>query len=140
MAFDQPTDLLFDAAYVSNSPLDWVARNNSKPGRGERESWVAVATPEWAEQYEKYDPEEIETLLFRAFEQAVGGLAQEPVIRELKYWPDGKAVRTAGQECLYDPAIRLGLCGDWCIGSRLESAFISGLSMAGELSGELPFP
>ncbi len=135
MAFEESTGLLFDAAYVSRSPLDWVARNNSKPGRGERESWVAVATPEWAEQYVNYSDEEVEGLLFEAFDQAVGGLMVKPVIRELKYWPDGKAVHVAGEECLYDDEIGLGLCGDWCIGSRLEAAFISGLSMAGELSG-----
>jgi predicted NAD/FAD-dependent oxidoreductase len=31
---------------------------------------------------------------------------------------------------LFDPALGIGLCGDWCLGHRVEDAFVSGLELA----------
>ena len=30
---------------------------------------------------------------------------------------------------LFDRGLRVGLCGDWCGGSRVESAFLSGMAL-----------
>ena len=35
----------------------------------------------------------------------------------------------------YCPQLRLGIAGDWCVGGRVEGAFISGLELAKELLG-----
>ena len=34
---------------------------------------------------------------------------------------------------LRDPVAGLGACGDWCLSSSIEGAFLSGMSMAGAL-------
>ena len=31
---------------------------------------------------------------------------------------------------LWDAQAQLGLCGDWCLGHRVENAFLSGLELA----------
>ena len=38
--------------------------------------------------------------------------------------------------CLFDEQMRVGACGDWCMGARVEGAFLSGLAMAHRLLGE----
>ena len=35
---------------------------------------------------------------------------------------------------LYDPELRLGICGDWCAGGRVEGAIVSGIEI-GDLFG-----
>jgi renalase len=35
-----------------------------------------------------------------------------------------------GQACLWDDAARLGVCGDWCLGGRIEAAHDSGTALA----------
>jgi len=32
---------------------------------------------------------------------------------------------------LFDPVAGIGACGDWCGGSRVEAAFLSGAAIAG---------
>lgn len=133
LSFDEPTGLLFDGAFVAQSPLDWMARNNSKPKRGGQENWVAISTPEWTERYESYGQDEIQTLLYQAFIEATGGVAEPPVYKALRFWEDAKTIQISGKEYHYDAEKGIGLCGDWCLGTRLESAFLSGLAMANEI-------
>ena len=48
LAFKQSLGLEFGGAFVHGSPLSWIARNSSKPGRDvEPETWVLHASSEW---------------------------------------------------------------------------------------------
>ena len=44
VAFDERVQAPFDGAFVSSSPLGWIARNRSKPQRGLAEGWVLHAS------------------------------------------------------------------------------------------------
>ncbi|KAL2942611.1 Aldehyde reductase 2 [Bienertia sinuspersici] len=41
---------------------------------------------------------------------------------------------TPGAPCIFDPQGRAGICGDWLLGSSLENAALSGMSMASHVS------
>ncbi len=41
-----------------------------------------------------------------------------------------KTLVPLGAPFLWDQATGLGVCGDWCIGHRVEDAFVSGLELA----------
>jgi hypothetical protein len=41
--------------------------------------------------------------------------------------------RPAGVEALFDPASGLGVCGDWCLGGKVEAAFLSGRALARQI-------
>ena len=41
-----------------------------------------------------------------------------------------RTVQALGQPFVWDAARGLGLCGDWCLGHRVEDAFVSGLELA----------
>lgn len=41
---------------------------------------------------------------------------------------------TPGIPCIFDPHGRAGICGDWLLGSSLESAALSGMALANHVS------
>uniref|UniRef100_A0A803NDB5 Uncharacterized protein n=1 Tax=Chenopodium quinoa TaxID=63459 RepID=A0A803NDB5_CHEQI len=41
---------------------------------------------------------------------------------------------TPGTPCIFDPQGRVGICGDWLLGSSLEDAALSGMSMASHIA------
>ena len=68
LSFDQPLEIPFDGAFVHQSLLSWIARNNSKPGRsGDQESWVLHASPEWTGKCLEDEPDEVLPKLVEAF-------------------------------------------------------------------------
>ena len=44
---------------------------------------------------------------------------------------------TPGIPCIFDPQGRAGICGDWLLGSSLESAALSGMALANHVSASL---
>jgi renalase len=125
--------LSFDAAYVHESPLHWIARDNSKPLRHNPETWVLQASPEWSERHLIKLGDQVIADLNEAFMQATALERIEPTVAQAHCWRQSVAVGTLNRDCLYDPALGIGACGDWCVGPRVESAFISGFSMADQI-------
>lgn len=110
--------------------IAWAARNSSKPGRGEGEDWVLHASPAWSAQHLELSPEEIVPLMLAAFFAETGAAAEEPVHAAAHRWRYAMVERADGPLALWDPALDLGVCGDWLVGPRVESAFLSGLELA----------
>jgi hypothetical protein len=46
---------------------------------------------------------------------------------------------TPGIPCIFDPHGRAGICGDWLLGSSLESAALSGMTLANHVSATSVF-
>jgi predicted NAD/FAD-dependent oxidoreductase len=45
-------------------------------------------------------------------------------------WLYAQTVNPLGQSHLWDRKAGLGVCGDWCLGHRVEDGFVSGLELA----------
>ena len=60
----------------------------------------------------------------------VTGIRAAPAHAEVHRWRYAQTTKPLGQSHLWDEATGLGACGDWCLGHRLEDAFISGLELA----------
>jgi hypothetical protein len=134
-AFNQRLALSFDGVFLNSPLISWAARNSSKPGRPERESWVIHATAEWSEAHLEEDTAKIATFLLQEFFQEVGVDGPEPVLLQSHRWRYAK-VRTPLQAgYLWDSATKIGMCGDWCLGSRVEDAALSGMAVAGRVLG-----
>lgn len=135
VGFSEPLGIGYDGAFVLDSPLSWVARNASKPGRPDGESWVLHASPEWSRRHLEIERKPAAQLLLAAFVDALGGLAATPVHLEAHRWRHALPTEPLEAACLVDPEHRLAACGDWCGGPRVEGAFLSGLEAARRLSG-----
>lgn len=134
--FDRPLGLGFDGAFVKASPLSWVARDTSKPGRTHTgsgtEAWVLHGGPDWSRAHLELDPAAAAARLLDAF-RSVSGTELEPVHVEAHRWRYALPTDPIVDRCLFDPNLGLAVCGDWCGGPRVEGAFLSGSAAAGRL-------
>ena len=123
----------FDGAFVHGSPLTWVARNASKPGRPEADSWVLHAGEAWSRSHLEEEPEEVAQALLAALAAAVGRDLPEPDHLAAHRWRYARPTEPLPERCLFDPDLGLAACGDWCGGPRVEGAFLSGCAAAGRV-------
>lgn len=134
-SFAKPLDLGFDGAFVHDSALSWVARNTSKPGRPQGEAWLLHASPDWSLAHLALDKKDVARQLLEAFGSAVGGFSAGPADLDAHRWRFALPTEPLTEPCLFDAGLRLGVCGDWCGGPRVEGAFLSGEAAAGRLQG-----
>jgi renalase len=133
-----PVALPFDGAFVNTGPLRWVARDSSKPGRSGPETWLLHASPEWSEAHIECDAAEVLPVLLHAFAD-LGGPQPAQVQATAHRWryADTEPALTLG--CWWDASARLGMCGDWLNGGKVEGAWLSGRALAGLLGCLPPF-
>jgi len=132
VGFDRRYQVPWDGAFVHDSPLSWVARNSSKPGRpAGHECWVLQASPEWSSAHLEDPPETIGPHLLGALHAATGIAPSAPIHLTAHRWRYSQGSDPQGRTVLNDPATGLVVCGDWLAGGRVEGAFLSGASAAG---------
>lgn len=131
LRYDAPVALSFDAAFVNSGPLRWVARDNSKPGRGTQETWLLHASAEWSEAHLEETPEAVAAALLQAFGR-LGGPAPQAWSAHRWRYADTDSALDAG--CAWDAGLRIGLCGDWLNGGKVEGAWLSGQALARQVA------
>ena len=110
-------------------PLGWVARESSRPGHpGGPDSWALHATAEWSRANLERDSAAVAADLVTAFQDITG--APAPIQSTARRWRYALVEQPLGEPCLWDAERRIGACGDWCLGGRVEAAFNSGAALA----------
>ena len=127
LRFAAPVDLAFDAAFVNHGPLRWIARDSSKPGRTGPETWLLHANAPWSEAHLEDSPDAVADELLRAFSE-LGGPA--PQARTAHRWRYADTEPPIGEVCAWDASARIGICGDWLNGGKVEGAWLSGRALA----------
>ena len=137
-AFEEPVAARFDAAFVSGSPLGWIARNTSKPKRDWKvDAWVLQATTGWSEAHVDDRPDDVGAFLMEAFEDLVRAGLPRAFHATVHRWRYATADPPLAAGAIHDRESRVTLCGDWCKGSRIEDAFLSGIAAAGYVEAGL---
>jgi hypothetical protein len=106
-----------------------AVRNSAKPGRGAGEAWVVQASAAWSAAHLEAAPEMVTAALLAAFAAETGQVLPAPVTTSAHRWRFAKS-GTLGPDALWDGSRRLGICGDWLIGGRVEAAWLSGTRLA----------
>ena len=119
----------WNAARSTHHRIAWLARESSKPGRETIERWTVQASAAWSAQHLQDDNARIEGKLHKAFTE-VTGIHAEPTEMQSHRWLYAQASVPLGKSHLWDTKNRIGVCGDWCIGHRVEDGFVSGLELA----------
>lgn len=132
LRFDQALDRPFDAAFVNDGPLRWVARNSGKPGREGQETWLLHASAAWSEAHLEAEAERVAQALIDAF-VTLGG--KPPQAWSAHRWRYAITESAVDGGCLWCPDEGLGLCGDWLNGGRVEGAWLSGRALGREMVG-----
>lgn len=131
LGLDAPLAVPFDGAFVVDSPLAWIARESSKPGRGRAEAWVLHATPEWSARHAESDPDAVVERLLAAARAACAQRWPEASFSQAHLWRYARAEAPLTAGPATDAARRLAAAGDGCSESRIEGAHASG-SMAAD--------
>jgi renalase len=119
----------WNAARSTHHRIAWLARESSKPGRGAIERWTVQASAAWSQEHLQDDAPRVTAKLIKAFTE-VTGIRAEPAHAEVHRWLYAKTEKPLGVSHLWDAKASIGVCGDWCLGHRVENAFVSGLEMA----------
>lgn len=140
LIFEEPLNLPLDGAFVHNSPLSWIARDNSKPGRDNtHDVWVLHASADWSRPRLDHASESLLPELEQAFWEATAIAPQPAIETAIHRWRYAIPPNPLASRCLFDPQEKIGACGDWCSGPRVEGAFLSGMAMAGRILGNVEF-
>ncbi len=128
-----PPDIPWDAARVENSPIKWMAVNSSKPERDTGFSLIAQTAPDWSEEHMERDAEALKLLLLDEVQRLLQQDIAEIEYLTLHRWRYANTEQAFGQFYLHEADEGLAACGDWCIGGRVEAAFLSANALAEQL-------
>jgi renalase len=130
---DRPLAEDWDARFVDQGPLGWLAGQSSRPGRPDDAGWVLHATPEWSLAHLDLAEKEVCARLLDAARQLPGATDFQVEFAIAHRWRYARAKRPLEQGAVWIETMRLALAGDWCHGSRVEGAFLSGAAAAGRI-------
>ncbi len=102
------------------------------------EAWVLYGETQFSRDNLACDLDLVAQHLVQDFATVVG--RQLPPILHLRghRWRYARARRPLGMDCLYDPILGLGACGDWCRGFGVDEALASGRSLAARIASARP--
>ena len=129
--FDRPLLQGWDAAFVNTGALSWIASQASKPGRPSAHAWTLHASPDWSRDHLEDDHESVAEALLAEATSLKGAAAVRCESASAHRWRYALAGEPLKTGAFWFPELRLAIAGDWCAGSRIEGAFLSGLE-AGE--------
>ena len=125
--------VLPDWSRPDDPAIAWIAAESTKPSRPQAtRSFVVHARPDWSRAHIDDRAEDLVAPLLARF-RAVTGVTAEPVYASAHRWRYALVEQEVGLPCLFDEQVRVGACGDWCLGPRVEAAWDSGCAMADTL-------
>lgn len=117
--------------------LGWAARNSGKPQRGGPEAWVIQGAADWSKRNLEQPGPWVEGRLLAALAERLEIVLPAALWQTSHRWRYARSgVYAAGS--LWDPARRLGVCGDWLVAPRVEGAWLSGTQLADRIGGSTP--
>ncbi|SFP64104.1 NAD(P)/FAD-dependent oxidoreductase [Pseudomonas borbori] len=138
LAFANPLDTKVDGCFVQDSPLDWLTRNRSKPGRdGNPDTWVLHASSSWSKHHLDMPKEAVIEQLHGAFAELIDCAMPAPIFSLAHRWLYARPASAHQWGSLADADLGLYACGDWCLSGRVEGAWLSGQDAARKLLAHL---
>lgn len=114
----------------------WLAADHTKPGRpGTGGQYVLHATAAWSERYLEMTPDQAKALLIDYFRQITAAPQIDYAVAHR--WRYALTAAPLGKPFLFDQRACMGVCGDWCLGARVEDGFLSGVALAERMLGVL---
>lgn len=134
-AFPEGSAAPFEAATDDGSALSWIAQDSSKPGRGGagHVAWVAQAGPAWSRANLELSPEAAALRMLPLLAARIGADMAQSVHVSAHRWRYARVARALEVPFLRDTGGRLHAGGDWCLGARVEAAWISGTEIAADI-------
>ncbi|QDH34472.1 FAD-dependent oxidoreductase [Porphyrobacter sp. YT40] len=129
-AFDAPLAYTPDTFRSDSAPISWAARNSAKPGRGGAETWVIHASPARSRELIDLPKDDAAEALLADFFAATGIAPAVPQHLDAHRWLYALPEARRGEGARFDPALGIGIAGDYLHSPRVEGAWLSGRALA----------
>lgn len=126
-------DLGFDGIEFQHPILGWIALNDSKPLRGEKSGIIIQSNFSWAETNLEQTRDFVGKMLKKAAEESLNIRFNNSLYESIHLWRYAIPRQTNNQGYYLDKYNKIGVCGDWCLNGKVESAFLSGYFLAEEI-------
>ncbi|MEM6902820.1 MAG: FAD-dependent oxidoreductase [Pseudomonadota bacterium] len=134
VAFEKALPLGAAAKQFKDHDLAWIGSSNPLADNAAHQSdwhgYVVHAGPAWSEAHLEARNEAVADQLLEIVSAALDGALPTVVHKATHRWRYAFAPNASGQPCHHDQSLGLTLAGDWCLGNRAESAFLSGVAAA----------
>lgn len=137
IGLDEPLHLDFNAARIEDGVLSWIAVEGSKPGRGEKEALTIHSRNDWAEANLERDRDEVKSEMLASLKRLLRLDVSTAAWIDLHRWRYANVEKPVGRPFIFDEALGLGACGDWCLGNRVEAAVESATALSSMLTTRL---
>lgn len=138
VGFEGQHDFGWDSLRVNEDVNAWLAVNSDKPGRNKKLTTLMVhAAPGWSNKHAEADRDWVQAEMEASASKLCGIDISKAPHRVLHRWLYASVSTSSKQDALHDPNLGLLACGDWCLGGRVEGAFLSGLAAADSLLNSL---
>jgi len=136
--YDELVEVPWDTLTVRDEscPIAWIARNATKPKRTVPTGWESVvvhARSDWSREHLEMEATEAAATLHDVLRREVAEGFPLPRTLAAHRWRFARTTVPLGAPCVWSPATGVGLCGDWCLGARVEDAWISGHELGGRI-------
>jgi len=118
-----------DVSVYQDSVIRRIVHNSSKPGRLNTNVYLVQATKSWSLSHLEETAENVGTQLQTRSDQLVSSEGASEILFSHR-WRYAFTESPLGQPCLGDAELSLVVCGDWCLGRRVEDAWQSGSDLA----------
>jgi predicted NAD/FAD-dependent oxidoreductase len=136
VALSEPTGIQADALFSNDGIVTWAAKDSAKPGRpSDYETWVIHFSANWTANH----LDASEQLLEQQSRHLLERLSGKALNIHESFQHRWLYARSTSQETpviQWDVDKRIGLAGDWTIGSRLEDAWQSAQTLADQVLAE----
>lgn len=130
LAFDKPLEITWDGCFDNEGPLSWISRNSSKVGRGSEnlraiDSWILHAHTESSQKMLAASKDDMRHWFLEKAGKHFKSMP-EPIEIMTHKWLYALPLSVLNQSFVIDHRFKIGVCGDWCNGPKVEGAFLSG--------------
>ena len=133
LGFDKKLDLNFDCAKIIDSDIQLISVNNNKPKRKNYCSLVVQSTHNWANQYMDDNQNYILNHLCQETSRTLEKDMSIASHKNIHIWRYSSREIKKEPTILVDKSSKLAVCGDWCMGEFVESAFISAFNTSSSI-------
>lgn len=147
--FDETIPCAFDGLFINDGMLTWAARDSAKPGRQQqfniKETWVLHAQAQWSALHVDDEKEIVAQHILAEFNRI---LQMDDAIKNAHFtfaapknhtlhrWLYADCESYLTDTYHYDIDQKIGMCGDWLNGGKVEGAWLSGLQLARKIIEE----
>jgi renalase len=131
VSFKKSLNIEIDSCFINNSDkISWISKENSKPNRDfDVECWVIHSTKNFKSKDPMMELYEEFIKILKCFDEKIN--IQSPSFQKLHSWDYAAVPIPLTDGYFYDDNV--GVCGDWCNGSRVEGAFLSAFELCQQI-------